>query len=127
MRARRVEELFVYRTAYEVAMDLFACSTGWPREEQRALTDQIRRSSRAVCANLAEAWAKRRYARHFVSKLTDAHAEAQETLTWLSFAGDCGYLPVPEADALAGRYDAVVAGLIHMARHASDWDPTCRR
>ncbi len=73
-------------------MEVFEVSKGWPKEEKYSLTDQVRRSSRAVCANLREAWAKRRYMAHFISKLTDADAENSETDTWLDFARDCGYL-----------------------------------
>ncbi len=90
--ARSAADLEVYKRAYRLAMEVFAASKTWPREEQFSLTDQIRRSSRAVCANLRESWAKRRYPNHFVSKLTDADAENAETQTWLDFARDCGYI-----------------------------------
>ena len=73
-------------------MEIFCASKTWPAEERYSLTDQIRRSSRSVCANLAEAWGKRRYVAHFTSKLTDADGENLETQTWLNFAHDCGYL-----------------------------------
>jgi four helix bundle protein len=73
-------------------MELFSVNRGFPKDERFALTDQIRRSSRAVCANLREAWAKRRYEAHFISKLTDCDGENGETATWLDFAHDCGYL-----------------------------------
>lgn len=79
-------ELEVYRRAFDSAMRIFELSKGFPREETFALTDQIRRSSRAVCANLAEAWRKRRYRKHFVSKLIDCESEAAETQVWLTFA-----------------------------------------
>jgi len=85
-------ELRVYRTAYALAMDIFSISKKWPKEERYSLTDQIKRSSRSVCANLSEAWAKRRYKAHFISKLTDSDAENSETSTWLNFAKDSGYL-----------------------------------
>jgi four helix bundle protein len=94
------KELDVYVEAYRLAMDIFKLSQGFPKEERYALTDQIRRSSRAVCANLREAWAKRRYEAHFVSKLTDVDGENSETDTWLDFARDCGYLPAVEFDKL---------------------------
>ena len=73
-------------------MEIFNVSKGWPPEEKYSLTDQIRRSSRSVCANLREAWAKRRYEAHFVNKLTDCNGENSETDTWLDFAKDCKYI-----------------------------------
>ncbi len=85
-------ELLVYKKAYYLAMHIYDVSKKWPREEKYALTDQIRRSSRSVCANLREAWAKRWYPAHFVSKLTDSDGENGETSTWLDFARDCGYM-----------------------------------
>ncbi len=88
----RPQDLEAYKAAYKLAMEIFRASKSWPAEERYSLTDQIRRSSRSVCANLSEAWAKRRYVAHFTSKLTDADGENIETQTWLSFACDCGYL-----------------------------------
>ena len=90
--ARSAKELRVYEEAYALAMEIFEVSKKWPDGEKYALTDQVRRSSRAVCANLREAWSKRRYKAHFISKLTDVDAENNETETWLDFARDCGYL-----------------------------------
>ena len=90
--SKTVRDLRVYNAAYSLAMDIFNLSKRWPAEEKYSLTDQIRRSSRSVCANLREAWAKRRYEAHFISKLTDSDAEIGETKTWLAFANDCGYL-----------------------------------
>lgn len=92
MGVQSVKELEVYRRAYALAMDIFQASTAFPIEERYALTSQIRRSSRSVCANLREAWAKRRYEAHFVSKLTDCDGENGETDTSLDFALDCGYI-----------------------------------
>lgn len=94
------DDLRVYRTAFRHAMTIFDLSTEWPKEEKYALTDQIRRSSRAVCSNIAEAWSKRRYEAHFVSKLSDAEGEAAETITWLDFAPACGYLSEDDHDEL---------------------------
>lgn len=85
-------DLIVYQKAYVLAMGVFDLSRSWPSEEKYSLTDQIRRSSRGVCANIREAWAKRRYEAHFALKLTDADGENSETATWLDFARDCGYL-----------------------------------
>ena len=92
MQIKSAKDLIVYQKAYELAMQIFATSKCFPPEERYSLTDQIRRSSRSVCTNIREAWAKRRYEAHFVSKLTDADGENGETETWLDFACDCGYL-----------------------------------
>ena len=90
------DELIVYRKAFDAAMQIFERSKTFPKEETYSLTDQVRRSSRSVCANVAEAWRKRRYEKAFVSKLSDAESEAAETQVWLKFAVACGYMP-PEA------------------------------
>jgi len=91
MAVRDVKELTVYIKAYRVAMEFFGISKGFPAEERYALTSQGRRSSRSVCHNLREAWAKRRYEAHFVSKLSDCIGENWETDTAIDFARDCGY------------------------------------
>ena len=85
-------ELATYKTAFELQQRIFEVSKSWPREESYSLTDQIRRSSRSIGANIAESWAKRRYPAHFKSKLTDADGELQETLHWLDTAKACSYL-----------------------------------
>ena len=92
MAINSAKELKVYKAAYELAMEIYVLSKDWPIEEKYALTDQIRRASRSVCSKLREAWAKRRYEAHFISKLTDSAGENSETDTWLDFALDCGYL-----------------------------------
>src|SRR5687767_4760665 len=92
MQINSAKDLTVYKKGYELAMKLFVLSRSFPSEEKFALTSQIRRSSRSVCLNLREAWAKRRYEAHFVSKLTDCDGENSETDTALDFARDCGYL-----------------------------------
>ena len=102
-------------------MRIFEHSKAWPKEEQYALTDQIRRSSRAICANLAEAWAKRLYPKHFVSKLSDAHGEASETVTWIAFAEQCGYLDASEVAALEAEYQRVIGGLVRMMHQTDQW------
>ena len=99
--AKCITELDVYRKSYRQAMQVFEMSKRFPPEERFALTSQIRRSSRSVCQNLREAWAKRRYAAHFVSKLTDCDGENAETETSLQFALDCGYIKSEEFVALA--------------------------
>ncbi len=97
----------MYKAAYELAMEIFEISKTWPTEERYSLTDQIRKSSRSVYSNLREAWAKRRYEAHFVSKLTDVDGENSETDTWLDFARDCGYLSITEHDRLAEKCRSV--------------------
>ncbi len=99
---RSHEELDVYKLAFEAAMRIFEVSKGFPREEVYSLTDQMRRSSRSVCANIAEAWRKRRYEAAFVSKLNDAESELAETQTWICFAVEWGYLTVEVSHVQSG-------------------------
>jgi len=91
-RIRSHRDLEVYQLAFEAAMKVFEVTKGFPREERYSLTDQIRRSLRSVCANVAEAWRRRRYEGAFLYRLNDAEAEAAETQTWLEFGVKCGYL-----------------------------------
>src|SRR5947199_6845125 len=107
MSVRSAKELVVYVKAYEMGMRIFEVSKRFPTEERYALTGQIRRSSRSVCMNLREAWAKRRYAAHFVSKLTDCDGENSETDTSLDFAKDCGYMSADEHKDLTARSSEV--------------------
>jgi len=99
------KELDVYKLAFESAMDIFDISKSFPKEETYSLTDQIRRSSRSVAANLAESFRKRRYPKHFVSKLSNCEAEAAETQVWLDFALACGYLSEKNHNELHKKYD----------------------
>jgi four helix bundle protein len=92
MKIYSAKDLEVYKKAYSLAMEIFEISRNFPEEERYALTNQIRRSSRSVCLNLREAWAKRRYDAHFISKLTDCDGENAEINTSLDFARDCGYI-----------------------------------
>ena len=103
MLIKSAKDLEVYKQAYALAMEIFAISRTWPSEEVYSLTDQVRRSSRSVCSNLREAWAKRRYEAHFVTKLTDCDGENSETDTWLDFTKDCGYLASEDHERLASR------------------------
>jgi four helix bundle protein len=100
-------DLKVYQLAYKLAMEIFYLSKTFPREEIYSLTDQIRRSSRSVAANIAEGFRKRRYPNMFVSKLTDCDGEATETQVWLDFAFDCGYLSKKNRDQLTSGYEEV--------------------
>ena len=103
MIIRSAKELEVYRKAYGLTMDIFRASKHFPSEECYALTSQIRRSSRSVSMNLREAWAKRRYPPHFVSKLTDCDGENSETDTSLDYARDCGYISADQHSELTSR------------------------
>jgi four helix bundle protein len=100
MYAANFRDLVVYQKARTVAKEIFVVSQRFPREETYALTDQVRRSSRSVGAQIAEAWGKRRYEKHFISKLTDADGEQYETQHWVDTAQDCGYMTREEADRL---------------------------
>ena len=86
------KELLAYKKAFDLSMKIFELSKSFPKEEKYSLTDQVRRSSRSVCANIAEAYRKRRYPKHFISKLTDSDGENSETNTWLDFALACKYI-----------------------------------
>ena len=118
---RHFRELEVYQLAMESAMRIFELTKRFPPEEKYSLTDQIRRSSRSVCANLAEAWRKRRYPKSFVSKLSDAEAEAAETQVWLEFAKKCGYLMPDLAYELDKTYDHIQGKIVNMLRHPEQW------
>jgi four helix bundle protein len=111
----------VYAKAFDAAMRVFEMSRSFPRDEVYSLTDQIRRSSRSVCANLAEAWRKRRYEAAFVSKVSDAETEAAETQVWLEFAVKCGYLTRSAAAALYRGYKDIIATLVGMITHCETW------
>src|SRR5438445_3391848 len=107
-RIRSHRDLEVYRKAFAAAMKIFGLSKRFPKEETYSLTDQIRRSARSVCANLGEAWRKRRYAAAFVSKLNDAESEAAETQVWLEFAVKCEYVDRNKAKPLYQEYDEIL-------------------
>ena len=107
MKISSAKELIVYQKAYVLSMRAFELSKRFPLEERYALTSQIRRSSRSVCMNLREAWAKRRYPAHFVSKLTDCDGENSETDTSLHFARDCSYISTAEHRELVGLCEEV--------------------
>lgn len=114
-------DLEVYQKAFESAMRIFELSKSFPREETYSLTDQIRRSSRSVCANLGEAWRKRRYEAAFISKLSDSESEAAETQVWLEFTVKCGYLDREEAAILYQLYAQVIGTLVGMINHPETW------
>ena len=114
-------ELRVYQLAFEAAMRIYELSKPWPPEEKYSLTDQIRRSSRSVCGNIAEAWRKRRYPAHFVSKLSDADTEAAETEVWLDFAMQCNYIEEADYHQLRDNYDHICRMLSKMMTTPERW------
>ncbi len=107
--------------AFENAMAIFEITKRFPKEETYSLTDQVRRSSRSVCANLAEAWRKRRYQAAFISKLCDAEGEAAETQTWIEFSVRCGYLARDDAKNLFRSYEEVIGMLVGMINRPRQW------
>lgn len=107
MYARSFKELRVYQQAKAVSFDIFTLSKHFPREETYSLTDQIRRSARSIGAQIAEAWAKRRYEKHFVSKLTDADGEQMETQHWLDESLQCGYLSAEKCSQLTAELESI--------------------
>jgi len=117
----RHQDLDVYRKAFDAAMEIFVASKSVPKEEIYSLTDQIRRSSRSVCANLAEAWRKRRYKAAFIAKLSDAEGEAAETQTWIEFAVKCDYLDRDDAKRIYTIFDEVLRMIVSMIASSDQW------
>lgn len=114
-------ELPVYKDAFALAGDIFRLSKSFPKEERYSLTDQVRRSSRSVCANIAEAWRKRRSEAFFVSTLNIAEGEAAETQVWLQFAVECEYASADIARPLYLKYDEILAQLVHLINNPTPW------
>jgi len=121
MKIRSHRELEVYKLSFLSSMEIFMMTKIFPKEETYSLTDQIRRSSRSVCSNLAEAFRKRRYPKSFISKLTDSESEAAETQTWLEFSLNCGYITKTEYDELNVKYDNIIGKLVNMSLHPDNW------
>ena len=121
VKIRSHNDLEVYQRAFDLAMKVFTTSKAFPKEEMYSLTDQVRRSSRSVCANLVEAWRKRRYEAAFISKLSDAETEAAETQMWLQFAVQCEYLDRDTGAELYRTYDRVIATIVGMINHPETW------
>jgi four helix bundle protein len=115
------EDLEVYKIAFEAAMEIFELSKNFPQEEKYSLTDQIRRSSRSVCANLSEAWRRRRYKGSFILRLNDAEAEAAETQVWLKFAVKCQYLDIDSGRKLYSQYNQILGLIVTMTNRADKW------
>jgi len=116
-------DMKVYQMAYKLAMEIFKISKSFPKSEMYSLTDQIRRSSRAVCANIAEAYRKRRYPKHFALRVSDADSEASETLVWLDFAKDCDYINIEQHKSMSSEYEEVGKMLGGMAQHPENFIP----
>jgi four helix bundle protein len=124
MKIQKHTDLDVYRKAFSSAMEIFDLSKSFPKEETYSLTDQIRRSSRSVNANLAEAWRKRRYEAAFIAKLSDAESEAAETQVWLEFALKCDYIERDKAKAIYSSYDEILRMLVTMINSPESWTIT---
>lgn len=116
----------VYKTAFDAAMHIFELSKKFPPEERYSLTDQIRRSSRSICANLAEAWRKRIYQAAFIAKLSDCTAEVAETQTWIEFAVKCNYLDAKVGEDLDKTYNSILGILVNMMNNSEKWIITNR-
>ena len=120
-RIKSHKELRVYQAAIDAAMRIFEITKRFPVEERYSMTDQMRRSSRSVCSNIGEAWRKRRYSAHFVSKLSDSEGEAEETRVWLDLAFRCKYITEAEALDLDQTYDGILGQLVRMIDHPDQW------
>jgi four helix bundle protein len=115
------KDLIVYQKAYKLAMEIFEISKSFPKEEKYSLTDQMRRSSRSVTACIAESWAKRRYKKAFISKLTDSLGEEYETENWLDYSKDCKYIQIETQERLLSEYDEVRKMLISIINNPDKW------
>lgn len=114
-------ELEVYKLAFKAAMEIFHLTKTFPKEERYSLTDQIRRASRSVCANIAEAWRKRIYKAAFVAKLSDSEVEASETQTWLDFSISCKYIDKDTYKSLNQTYDNIIGKIVRMRTQPKKW------
>jgi four helix bundle protein len=121
MKIRDHRELEVYKLAFKCAMEIFQISKSFPKEEKYSLTDQIRRSSRSVCANISEAFRKRRYPKSFIAKLVDSEGEAAESQTWLQFAIEFKYIEKNVADKLSEEFDKIIGKLVTMENQSEKW------
>jgi four helix bundle protein len=121
MKIIRHQELEVYKKSFELAMQIFDLTKRFPKEETYSLTDQIRRSSRSVCSNIAEAWRKRRYDAAFACKLSDAEGEAAETQTWIEFSVRCGYVDRSIGKKMFRICDETIAMLVSMINRSESW------
>ena len=120
-KIRKHKDLKVYNLSFEVGMEIFKFTKKFPKEETYSLKDQIRRSSRSVSGNIAEAWRKRRYPKSFVAKLNDSEGEAAETQVWLDYALACEYIYKEEHKELFDKYEHIIAMLINMQTKPDQW------
>lgn len=120
-RIKTHRELNVFKLSFEAGMEVFELSKTFPKEETYSLTDQIRRSSRSVSGNLAEAFRKRRYPKAFAAKLSDSEGEAAETQVWLDYALKCNYIEERQHSILNEKYDHIIAMIIKMITNITDW------
>jgi four helix bundle protein len=121
MKIRTHKELDVYKMAFDAAMKIFELTKRFPKEEIYSLTDQIRRSSRSVCSNLAEAFRKRRYPKSFISKLTDCEGESAETQVWLDFSFSSEYITEIEHNELYETYEKIIGKIVKMSLNPENW------
>lgn len=121
MEIRKHKDLKVFQVSFEAGMKIFELSKDFPKEEKYSLTDQMRRSSRSVSSNIAEAWRKRKYPKSFIAKLSDSEGEAAETQVWLDYALKCGYLSQENYDKLYDQYEHINAMLINMSTKPEQW------
>lgn len=115
------KELDVYQLAFSSSLEIFHITKTLPKDEVYSLSSQIRRSSRSVCANLAEAFRKRRYEKAFIAKLSDCESEAAETQVWIDYMIECGYIDIVQHKKLFTVYDNIIGKLVNMMLHADKW------
>jgi four helix bundle protein len=115
------KELIVFQLAFKLSMEIFRITKNYPKEEIYSLTSQIRRSSRSICSNLAEAFRKRRYEKAFVSKLSDSEGEAAETQVWLDYSIACEYMDDQNYQILFNEYEKVIGMIVNMIKHPEKW------
>ncbi len=120
-RIKSYRDLRVYQNAMDATMEIFEITKRFPPEEKYSMVDQMRRSSRSVCTNIAEAWRKRRYRAAFIAKLNDAESEACETEVWLEIAVRCKYLNAVEAERLTDTYEQIMSQLVKMIEEPDKW------
>jgi four helix bundle protein len=120
-RIKTHKELDVFKLSFDTGMEIFNLSKSFPKEEMYSLTDQIRRSSRSVSGNIAEAFRKRRYPKSFISKLSDAEGEAAETQVWLVYALGCGYIQNDKYKELDDKYDHILGMIVTMISKPENW------
>ena len=118
---RKHKDLKVFQLSFEAGLEIFELTKKFPKEEKYSLTDQIRRSSRSVSGNIAEAWRKRKYPKSFVAKLNDSEGEAAETQVWLDYAFASKYINKEEYEKLYDKYEHIIAMLINMSTNPEQW------